>query len=393
MPRPHALLVVLVLGLAAAARPAAADVTRDHVPAAEQALYRDFPVVELVTMGIGSLIWERHGHIALCVRYQDPSQDACYNYGIGDFADPVKMGWGFFRGANSFWVGKMDPQQMLGLYQYFDRSIWVQPLPLTAAQKQQVIAKLEDDILDAHRYYAYDHFEDNCTTRVRNVIDDATDHALKNMTATVDDRTIRDLAREGFFGMRIPLLITDLAMGRSTDHVPTYWERMFLPQYMREAVQLKWGIEPIVLYARKGPPQATDGPSGRVLFALLGLLMALPAILGRRFGKLRRTGLVVTLLPQFLLGSAFWFLAIISPLPYVHWNETCLVFLPLDLIGLLMLPERLRVRYAQGRVVMLALVVALLLIGVLRQPLLAAVVWPLVPAAVVGFWPASWSRR
>ena len=50
-------------------------------------------------MGVGSLIWERHGHIALCVRYQDPRQNACYNYGIGDFHHPIGMATGFFRGT------------------------------------------------------------------------------------------------------------------------------------------------------------------------------------------------------------------------------------------------------------------------------------------------------
>src|SRR5687767_14040669 len=63
------------------------------------------PSVSLVTMGIGSLIWERHGHIALCVHYDNPTDDTCYNYGIGDFHEPLKMAWGFFRGTNSFWVG------------------------------------------------------------------------------------------------------------------------------------------------------------------------------------------------------------------------------------------------------------------------------------------------
>ena len=43
-------------------------------------------------------------------------------------------------------------------------------------------------------------------------------------------------------------------MGRVTDRVPSYWERMFLPDYLREAVVARWGIEPITLYERKGPP-------------------------------------------------------------------------------------------------------------------------------------------
>ena len=36
-----------------------------------------YPMVVLVTMGIGSLMWERHGHIALCVLYQNQAEDAC----------------------------------------------------------------------------------------------------------------------------------------------------------------------------------------------------------------------------------------------------------------------------------------------------------------------------
>jgi hypothetical protein len=51
----------------------------------------DFPHIYLVTMGIGSLIWERHGHIALCVEVSQGAEPDCYNYGIGDFHDPLKM--------------------------------------------------------------------------------------------------------------------------------------------------------------------------------------------------------------------------------------------------------------------------------------------------------------
>src|SRR5436190_24018473 len=107
-------VVVLALGVAlSSARPAAAQRLPRDIPPEVAEIYKHPPVVELITMGIGSLIWERHGHIALCVRYENPIDDACYNYGIGDFHEPMKMATGFFRGTNSFWVGKMDPQQML----------------------------------------------------------------------------------------------------------------------------------------------------------------------------------------------------------------------------------------------------------------------------------------
>lgn len=344
------------------------------------------PVIELVTMGVGSRIWERHGHIVLCVRYSDPRRDRCYNYGIGDFRHPVEMGMGFFRGLNSFWAGADSPADMLFIYRYTDRTIWSQPLPLTPEQKRKIIAKLELDIREENKFYSYDHFEDNCTTRVRDILNEATGGALAKMTETTDGRTYRDLARQGFFGMRIPLLLTDLAMGRSTDRVPTYYERMFLPDYMREAATKLWGVEPRVIYQRKGPPPLHDGPSGRVLLALGLLALTLPVVLAVRTGRLRRTALAVAVIPQFLLGVAFWTLAIISPLPYVHINETCLIFLPLDLL-LLILPWPLARKYARARAVMLVLVAALLAVGVLKQPLWSVLLGPLVPALAVGFLP------
>ena len=95
----------IAVGIALTLAAVRAD-TRPTVPPEVLALYKSPPTIELVTMGVGSLIWERHGHIALCVHYDDPHDDRCYNYGIGDFYHPLRMAWGFFRGTGSFWVGK-----------------------------------------------------------------------------------------------------------------------------------------------------------------------------------------------------------------------------------------------------------------------------------------------
>jgi uncharacterized protein DUF4105 len=398
-------LAALAAALLCAALSGRASAAPDHragrqieVPPEVMKLYEDKPVIELVTMGVGSLIWERHGHIALCVHYEDRTQDACYNYGIGDFHHPIGMAWGFFRGTGSFWVGKSSVAEMLSIYQYADRTIWVQPLPLTHEEKQKVIAKLEHDIQEPYKYYAYDHFWDNCTTRVRDILDAATGGKLSAMREPTDGRTFRDLAREGFHGLHmpdpvpdtVPLLITDIAMGRVTDRVPTYYERMFLPQYLREAVTKLWGIPPIAIYERRGPPPETDGPSGRGWFALVIVLLTAPAWITRLIGRGERAGLAVAVLPYVLLGTVLTALAILSPLPYIRWNETCLVLLPLDVLVLVM-PAQSR-WYARARLAMLALLLVLDLAGVLTQPLLAPLLWPAIPLAVAGLWPARPAR-
>ncbi|HEY4181303.1 MAG TPA: DUF4105 domain-containing protein [Kofleriaceae bacterium] len=409
-------VLALVLGLSSIATAQPSVTPPKPQPTADQlTLMNEFPIVTLVTMGTGALIWERHGHIAICVQY-DESHETCFNYGVGDFAHPLKMAWGFFRADGSFYVDRQSPSNMLWIYRHTDRTIWAQRLPLTQEQKAKAIKKLEADA-DVQLHYAYDHFWDNCTTRVRDILDDATDHELKKMPDKTDGRTFRQLAREGFFGTKpswLPLLITDMGMGHVTDQVPSYWDRMFLPDYLREAVIDLWHVEPVVINQRKGPfavkeiektlhDGVTDDrakelhaqldalhneTSGRLQFALLVLLLTSPAWLTRLWGRFQRTGLVLAVSPLVLFGLIFWTLSLVSRLPYVRWNETCLCLMPFDLALLLLSGERKK-KYAKGRVIMLAIVAALMLINVLTQPIWPAWLWALVPNAVVAFMPMS----
>lgn len=329
----------------------------------------EVPALDLITMGVGSLIWERHGHIALCVRYPSGRGDACYNYGIADFYHPIAMAWGFFRGTRSFWAGLERPREMTSRYAWADRTVWVQRLPFTPAETAKVVAKLEFDVQEAHKYYAYDHFWDNCTTRVRDILDEASGGKLRALRGSSDSRTFRDLAREGFYGMPMPLVVTDIAMGRVTDVVPSYWERMFLPDYLREAATAAWGVEPQVLYQRKGPPATRDAASGRGWFALLLVLWTLPVWVAARAKRWQRVTMGVAVAPAVVLGVALWGLAIISPLPYVRWNESCLLFFPGDV--LLAAGATLRLKYAKVRLATLIGFALAALVGLLRQPLWA----------------------
>ncbi len=402
--------VLMCLVMLALTSPAHADVPK-MAPEMEK-LANEYPKVVLVTMGVGALIWERHGHIALCIEYENRSENACYNYGVGDFANPGAMFWGFFRGSGAFWVDEVTPGRMLSVYRNADRTIWVQYLPLTQVAKAAVIKKLKFDILPENKHYSYDHFWDNCTTRVRDILDDVTDHALSKMVRETDGRTYRDLALEGFYGMKVPRLITDLAMGRVTDRVPSYYERMFLPDYLREAAESLWYVKPVAIYERKGLPALLEtemrladpkykdqhaalqkhkadlegAGSGRLIFVFVVLLLTAPAWATRLWGRFQRTGLAIAVIPPVLLGSVFWFLALISPLPYVRWNESCLALMPFDLL-LLFLPQEKRVTYAKARVAMLGMMCVLLLINVLKAPIWPAVIWALVPNLVVAFLP------
>jgi hypothetical protein len=173
---------------------------------------------------------------------------------------------------------------------------------------------------------------------------------------------------------------------------------MFLPQFLREAVAKKFGIVPIPIYVRtecrnsqskncleRGVDVPDDGPSGRWIFALIIIVMTAPAWATRLWGRFQRTGLAVAIIPYVLLGTILTFLAIISPLPYVRMNETCLLLFPFDLAVLFLNPERKKL-YARGRVAMIGVFALLMLVDLFHQPLWAPLLWPLIPMATVGFW-------
>ena len=166
---------------------------------------------------------------------------------------------------------------------------------------------------------------------------------------------------------------------------------MLFRSYLREAVTRLWGIEPKVFYQRQGPPQDTDASSGRVWFAIAIIVMTSPSWIARLIGRWQRAGLALSVAPYLLLGTVLTFLAIISPLPYIRWNEICLVLLPLDVLVLVLPPDRRR-RYARGRLGMLGALLVLWLVGILRQPLLSPLLWPAIPLAVAGLWPDKPAR-
>ncbi len=327
------------------------------------------PMIDLYTMGIGDHFTEKFGHAALCVRYPNsPNSDICYNYGTTDFQDPVGMGWGFVRGRSKFWVSTQPPPIMLGLYVHRDRDVWVQELQLPEEQARAIAAQLEFDSLEENRYYHYHHFNNNCATRLRDILDKNTNGALRLGNDSEIEPTFRDFGREGFASMPMLGLATDYVLGRIGDNHPTEYDAMFLPRILRAAVQERYGAVPIVVYQRKGPDFNTKPGNGRVYLFLLSLLLAFPLLWAWFKRKIRFYHLLPGVLVLFVLGLLLWALAILSPLPMARYNENLLLFFPMDL-ALLWVRPRWRQRYSQIRVSIVLLASVLAVVGLFQQPL------------------------
>lgn len=80
--------------------------------------------MHLLTIGVGPLLYERYGHVAVCVVDDaQPDDTRCYNYGMTDFeAPPEELGWQQLRGTARFWVTEESFAAMVQGYVDRDRS-------------------------------------------------------------------------------------------------------------------------------------------------------------------------------------------------------------------------------------------------------------------------------
>jgi hypothetical protein len=350
------------------------------------------PTILLYSFDRGPVIFEKFGHSAICLRYHDPSRETvCFNYGITEFGGPpFDLIWGFLRGHQKFWAAPVPEKEIIRFYEWEDRTIWRQVLPLTDAQAREIEDKLWSDPTlrmrddEEDHYYYYDHFFDNCTTRLRDMIDHATGGRLSKGADADYPLTFRQI---GIAGMaEFPPLIAagDFLVGRTLDRKPTVWESMFLPVVLRDQVMEKLGAPYEVVYTRQGPPFPSDGPTDRGWVLVIALGFFLPLMIAVAVGRFVRAALVWATIPLVLMGTLIWTVAIISSIPGLRWNEAIFLFMPFDVL-LPILKGEPRRKYAQIRAGMVVWASILCAVGIFRQPLWNPIVCAFVPHALIAW--------
>ncbi len=383
-------LALGVLGVAACLVLATSTAVAQPTPLSESARANipheaEAPFVDVLTFGVGEVIFERWGHTAICLRYHDPEHTpVCFNYGVTDFDDHGGLVWRFVRGKQEFWSEPSRRETLISFYRDEDRDIWIQTLLLTEAQARKIEARLWKDVDEDNRGYIYDHFRDNCTTRIRDVIDDATGGALRKNSELIYPLTLRQLGAPGLEATPLLLGATDFLLGRSMDAPLTVWEAMFHPNVLRKQLEVELGAMPRVEHTQQVAPSTSSLPSGKVLGLGIALVFAALLALGLWKARIARLALIATSIYLGLWGLIVYVAVIASTIPALRWNEVLCVLVPLDLMIPWLSGER-RARYAQLRVVGLLLVSALCAAGVLHQPLWIPILTAIIPMSLIAF--------
>lgn len=193
--------------------------------------------VSLLTFGQGTPVFERFGHNA--IRIADPISglDLAWNWGMFSFDEPNFLGR-FLSGTSRYWVEGFGTVPLLAHYQEHDRHTVEQVLNLSAAQKLELLRFVRWNELEENKYYPYDYFRDNCSTRVRDALDRVLGGTLKRAWSdSLSEHSFRSEALRLTEGAPFSRLGIDIALGPPADRRMTAWEEMYVPMRLRDRIR------------------------------------------------------------------------------------------------------------------------------------------------------------
>jgi uncharacterized protein DUF4105 len=190
--------------------------------------------VYLMTMGPGKAVWERFGHNAIWIHDPVQGTDKAYNYGLFDLRQENFL-VRFLQGRMWYWMQGFPAETYVELYRRANRSVWIQELEMPPKGRRELQAFLEWNERPENRFYHYDYYRDNCSTRVRDALDRALGGRIRQGTFELaTGKTYRFHTRR--LTTNDPLIYTglQLALGQPVDRPISAWEEMFLPLALRE---------------------------------------------------------------------------------------------------------------------------------------------------------------
>lgn len=332
-----ALAAVLLAAHGADAAEAAAP------PAVAPARYR----ISILTMGQGPDLFARFGHIGFLVDDLVAKEQRVYNFGTFDFKNPA-LRFKYLRGQLIYRLSVQSFSQTVRGYRAMDRTLVQRVLDLSPDEAALIAGRLAVNARPENRDYLYRHYLDNCCTRIRDLVDEASGGAVGAATKGRPGTTYRDWTRRMLAGPITSSIATVFALGPGVDQPIDRWAEEFLPAVFSQDLDrsVRADGRPLVksttaLYARTGPPidsvrEPWDLPLIAIVLLLLALGVALPNAIGPRravaAARLAGVGLFTWALLGGGGGALLAFLWLGTTHYDTHYNENLLVFPPTHLL-------------------------------------------------------------
>ncbi|MCD8305432.1 MAG: DUF4105 domain-containing protein [Prevotella sp.] len=297
--------------------------------------------VSLVTCEPFDRVYSLYGHTGLHISSPEAGIDLLANWGIFDMQQRFFI-LHFTLGLTDYRMDIEDWGWFCYRYEHYGCGIYEQVLNLSLAEKRRLIDSVLENYKPENRYYRYNYFFDNCTTRVRDIVETAVGGEV-NYPAR-EGRSFRQLIHDWNDTHLWARWGNDFLLGIPADRKATSREAQFLPFNLsgdfegavvggKKLVKTsRWVVAPMY---DKGTNSFADeyllSPAGAAIgyLVLLVLIYAIEVRYRVRLWLFDALVLLATGVPGLLL-----FVLIFSQHPAVSLNAQILIFNPLALVFL-----------------------------------------------------------
>jgi hypothetical protein len=193
--------------------------------------------VSILTIGPGFVLNDAFGHSA--IRIKDPLQniDLIFDYGRYDF-QAKGFYLNFAKGKLDYEIGWTYSEDFISNYKLQQRRVTAQIINLTLKEKQNLFEGLQTNIQPQNKSYSYDFFYNNCATKIKDVLVDASNKNISFLTPeNFEQLSFRELIRSHVPQNSWGGLGIDAALGSVIDRLASVEEHLFLPKYLDEILK------------------------------------------------------------------------------------------------------------------------------------------------------------
>jgi hypothetical protein len=197
----------------------------------------------LQTIGRGNGLSDLYGHTQLHIMESVSRRNFVVTWGVYDNFDPL-FPINFYRGSAKFLILALPFAQSQKYYQEMKRYVEEDELVLTVEQKTNLLTRLEQTVsvvghFDSHSSYVYKIYEDNCSTRIRDVLNDLLGGSIKQRFSQESTSiTVRQILREGQSVIPLSSTFLEIIANKETDRTLSAWDYMYVPLQLRRYLRL-----------------------------------------------------------------------------------------------------------------------------------------------------------
>lgn len=191
--------------------------------------------ISVLTCSPGNELYSLFGHSAIRIQDSEKQLDFVFNYGTFDFNTPhfyIK----YAQGLLPYQLSISSYEDFIGGYIYEERSVYSQELNLDADSKQKLAELLLENYHPQNRTYLYNFLYDNCSTRIRDIIEKSTPAPIQ-WNLQNQNKSFWNLLDE--YLVRLPWVKWGIhtILGQSGSRKAQPYQYMFLPDYLMKGLE------------------------------------------------------------------------------------------------------------------------------------------------------------